>query len=106
MDCNQLQWARSQAYQLQHSTNAAIKAARSSAFTAFAMLALEQMTRDHNRYSALHQVYSDLLCAWFIADHAAPITMDRLSFGEFVRWYETTVMPTWDQFDPARGQQA
>ena len=98
MTPDQVQWATQQAYFLgEHSTNLdVVRVRKTGVFSELAMLALQdRIGRDHGKYSSLLHIYEDLLTAWYMAEIARPISMNAMTFGEFVRWHETTVMPTW-----------
>jgi hypothetical protein len=95
MSPEMLNWCNTQAYFLRHGTSEEAREARNGTFFDLCLVALRRIARDHSKDSMLHRVYDDLQAAFFIASAAMPITMQSRTFGEWVRFYERMVMPTW-----------
>jgi len=94
-----LDWLITKAYFIEHGTNPRfVNARHSDNFTELLTTALlEIVPRGHHYSTPLNTIYLDLLDAHFIAERARPITMQGMTFGEWVRWYEINVMPALNQ---------
>lgn len=99
MDTQAINWCMEKGGILEITTAKEAKDARNGDFFTLCMYALDHYVgagrTPHTQYSALHIIYSDLMRAWFITNHARPITMQSKTLGQWMRWYERTVMPAW-----------